>query len=226
MEFLNRGKHVEGQVTIEEAGVSIAQHLTTPITSETLLNPKIVILAKEFSVTVTSSVVWLVEQGLDITLKQCRAYRTSSRETILTVSQFYPVTDVAVFQASPYSKARVKTVDELPTVPWSIDDFAQLAVLPFEVPQAIMDLCSRTPDQWIGSSDVYEKAEVTPKAGMGKIAGFGYSTRKRFERSNPPWRTDWSHGGLPQQYYSVDEAAAILWAKVRSDPPSSSVELL
>jgi hypothetical protein len=185
-----------------------------------------VILAEEFSVPVVSSVIWLVEQGLDITLKQYKAYKTSGGEIILTVSQFYPVADVSAFQAAPYSKAHKKPADQLPVVPWSIDDFAQLAALPFEVPQAIMDLCSRTPDHWIGSSDVYEKAGVVQKAGMGKLAGFGYSTRTRFERSNPPWKTNWGHGGLPQQYYSVDEAAAILWSKVRSDLLSSSIEIL
>lgn len=226
MEFLNREKHGEGQVTLEEAAVNITQHVDGAITAELLLNPKILILAEEFSVTVTSSVIWLVEQGLDITLKQYKAYQTSSGEIVLTVSQFYPVADVAAFQAAPYSKAHKKSIDELPVVPWTIDDYAQLAALPFEVPQAVMDLCSRLPGHWVGSSDVYEKAGVTTRSGMGKLAGFGYSIRTRFERSNPPWQLDWSHGGLHQQYYSVDEATAILWTKVRSDPPSSSVELL
>lgn len=216
MEFLNRGKRAESHVTLEEAAVSIAQHVTAAITPEVLLNPRIVILAEEFTVNVTSSAIWLIEQGLDITLKQYRAYQTSSGETILTVSQFYPVADVAAFQAGPYSKAHVKTVDNLPVVSWSIDDFALLAALPFEVPQAVLDLCSKTPDLWIGSSDVYEAAGVTTRAGMGRLAGFGYSIRTRFERSNPPWKTDWSHGGLPQQYYSIDEATAALWLKARA----------
>jgi hypothetical protein len=226
MEFLNRGKQVERQVTLEEAAVDIAQHVTSVITADVLLSPRIVILAEEFSVTVTSSVIWLVEQGLDITLKQYRAYQTTNGETILTVSQFYPVVDVAAFQAAPYSKAHAKTVDNRPVIPWTIDDLAQLAALPFEVPQAVMDLCSQRPGDWIGSSEVYEKAGVTSKSsGMGKLAGFGYSIRKRFERSNPPWQSNWSHGGLPQQYYSVDEATALLWTKVRSDPTSLSAEL-
>jgi hypothetical protein len=226
LEFLNRGKRVENQVTLEEASISIAQHLISAITPETLLNPKIVIVAEDFSVTATSSVVWLVEQGLDITLKQYRAYETSHDEKILTVSQYFPVTDIATFQASPYSKAHNKVIDQLPSVAWSIDDLAQLAALPFVVPQALMDLCSQSPDEWIGSSDVYKKAGVTSRAGMGKLAGFGYSIRTRFERSNTPWSTDWSHGGLPQQYYSVDKATAILWTKVRSDESSAKVELI
>jgi hypothetical protein len=216
MEFLNRGKTPQAQITRDEASVSLNQHVATGLMKETLLSPKIVILAEEFSVTVTSSVIWLVEQGLEITLKQYKAYRTASGETIMTVSQFYPVADVAAFQASPFSKAHQKKVENLPEIPWTIEDLAQIIVLPFEVPQALMDLCADRPEEWIGSSEVYERAGVTQKSGMGKMAGFGFSVRTRFERSNAPWNIDWAHGGVSQQYYRLDQETAQIWQEARA----------
>ena len=40
------------------------------LSPDLLLQPRIVLLAEKFSPTVTSSVVWLNEQGVDITLKR------------------------------------------------------------------------------------------------------------------------------------------------------------
>src|SRR6266705_1740336 len=44
---------------------------------ETLRQPRIVLLAREYPMAVTASVVWLCERGLDITLMQFSAYRAS-----------------------------------------------------------------------------------------------------------------------------------------------------
>ena len=90
MEFLNRDRPASARITQDEASVGLNQHVLSGITAEKLLSPRIVILARDFSVNVTSSVIWLTEQGLDITLKKYRAYRTQSGETVLTVSQLLP----------------------------------------------------------------------------------------------------------------------------------------
>ena len=51
---------------------------------------------------------------------------------------------------------------------------------------------------------------------MGKMAGFGYSIRTRFKRSNPPWSMDWGHGGVSQQYYSISDEMAAMWLEQRA----------
>jgi len=51
------------------------------------------LVAAEFPPTVTATVVWLTEMGLDITLKKILAYRTA-QETMITVSTLYPFIDV------------------------------------------------------------------------------------------------------------------------------------
>jgi hypothetical protein len=188
------------------------------LSPELLLRPRIVLLARDFSSTVTSSVVWLNEQGVDITLKRYQAYRTPSHETVVTVSQYYPLRDVAAFEVAPHLRSHAtRPVTELPEVPWSEEDLRLLQSLPFDVPHAILDLCSARPHEWIGSSDAYEQAGVERKSGPARIAAFGWSMRTRFQRGNPPWNAEWAAGGQNQMYYSVDGATAELWNSVRAE---------
>jgi Domain of unknown function (DUF4268) len=77
---------------------------------ENLRRPRIVIVAGEFPPVVTATTVWLTEMGLDITLVQVKAYRTA-HETLIHVSQLFPVPDVEEFTVSP-RQAEVKAVEE------------------------------------------------------------------------------------------------------------------
>lgn len=64
-------------LTATEALERLQGHADSGLSSEILLQPRIVLLAEDFSSTVTSSVVWLNEQGIDIILKRYQAYKTS-----------------------------------------------------------------------------------------------------------------------------------------------------
>lgn len=87
-------------LTEEDARLQILEH-AGELDQETLRNPRIVLVAGDFSDVTTSSVVWLTERGLDITLQQVQAYQISSGEMILTVSQLYPLAAVDDFRISP-----------------------------------------------------------------------------------------------------------------------------
>lgn len=126
--------------------------------------------------------------------------------------------NVAAFEVGPRTRrSTASDRAELPEVPWSIEDLTLFRSLRFEVPHAILDLCSALPGEWIGSTDAYERAGVERKSGMGKLAGFGYTVRTRFGRSNPPWNTNWGEGGVSQQYYCVTQETASLWLNLRGD---------
>lgn len=213
MDFLNRNGG-DSLITEAEAAEKLELHVPAGISSETLMRPRIVILAEDFSATVTSSVVWLNEQSVDITLKQYRAYGTAGGETILTVSQVYPVAEVAAFEVRPRS-GHTQTPENLPEIPWTEEDLYLLQSLPFAVPHAVLDLCSFAPGTWIGSAEAYEQAGVGQASGMGRLAGFGYSVRTRFKRSNSPWIAKWAHGGKQQAYYCVSNDTAERWLRVR-----------
>ena len=77
---------------------------------ENLRRPRIVIVAGEYPPVVTATTVWLTEMGLDISLVQVRAYRTA-QETLIYVSQLFPVKDVEDFTVSP-RQAEVQAIEE------------------------------------------------------------------------------------------------------------------
>jgi len=77
---------------------------------ENLRRPRLVIVAGDFPPVVTATTVWLTEMGLDITLMQVRAFRTAN-ETLIHVSQLFPVRNVEEFTVSP-RQAEVKAVEE------------------------------------------------------------------------------------------------------------------
>jgi hypothetical protein len=201
-------------LTATEALEKLQSHTDSGLSPDVLLSPRIVLLAEDFSPTVTSSVVWLNEQGIDITLKRYQAYKTPHGETVVTVSQYYPVADVAAFEVGPRKRSTAPIREILPEIPWSTEDLELLLTLPFEVPHAVLNLCAASPGEWIGSTDVYAEAGVEKASGMGKLAGFGFAVRKRFVRNNPPWNTHWAQGGVSQQYYSINKDVAEAWLEI------------
>lgn len=102
---------------IEDALAALAEH-APELSEERLRRPRIVLLARDFPPTVTASVVWLTEMGIDITLQRFQAYRSTvpgaegaaHTQVLVTVSQLYPVRDVEEFTVSPaQAQARAAT---------------------------------------------------------------------------------------------------------------------
>lgn len=87
-------------LAIEQAEQEIVEHCGE-LDEEILNSPRIVLVASTFSAVTTTTVDWLTKQGLDITLQQVQAYRISTGEKILTVSQLYPLAVVEDLLVSP-----------------------------------------------------------------------------------------------------------------------------
>jgi hypothetical protein len=210
-EFLVRTEDLK--LTSEEAAEKLQAHAAdVELSAETFLSPRIVLLAESFPETVTTSVVWLAEQGVDITLRRYQAYQTAGGETILTVSQVYPLADVASFLVGPRrGPAPARRAEELPEVEWSVDDFRILIGLGFPVPIAVLNACAEQPGRWVSSTTIFQRAGVTRQSGSGQLAGFGYSVRTRFARCNHPWQTKWRAGGENVNYYRIDSTTAEKW---------------
>ncbi|HZS94996.1 MAG TPA: hypothetical protein VFA78_09380 [Chloroflexota bacterium] len=214
-EFLRRTG--QGNLTTDESLEVLQNHAASGLFPDLLMQPRIVLLARDFSSTVTSSVVWLNEQGVEITLKRYRAYRTSSNETVVTISQYYPVLEVASFEVAPRLRARnARTITDLPEVAWSAEDLELLASLSFEVPHAVLDLCSRCPDEWVRCSDVYESVNVERASGKAKLAVFTRALATRFHRRNHPWQYKWAAGDVKEMHYRLDSETAELWRTIRT----------
>ena len=91
----------------DEAYAELHAH-APDLSQDSLRRPRIVLLAKDFSPDLMSSVVWLSEMGLDIRLVQISAFRSyvqggsgSANLPMISVRQVYPLADVEEFSISP-----------------------------------------------------------------------------------------------------------------------------
>ncbi len=116
-----------GPVSEDEARERLEAHAGGELDPDLLRQPRIALMAASFPPQVTASAVWLTEMGLDVSLVSFNAYRTGS-ETVLTVSQIWPVPDVEDFTVSPRqaelraAHERVRTRREANAVGQLVDD--------------------------------------------------------------------------------------------------------
>lgn len=121
----NRGS----KTSTEEALSDLRAH-APDLSLGTIRQPRVVLLAREYSVVVTASAVWLSEIGLDITLLQFKAYQAtapdengaSHTQVLISVSQLYPVRDVEEFMISP-QRLQAQTTGQL----WNKENYLQAA---------------------------------------------------------------------------------------------------
>lgn len=87
-------------VTDEIAREGLEDHVGGALELEKLRQPRIVLVAHGFDESVTNTVVWLSESGLDIVLMRYQLYRTPS-EPLFVISQLYPTPDTEEFTLTP-----------------------------------------------------------------------------------------------------------------------------
>lgn len=205
-------------LTEAEAMAKLETHSDVGLLPDQLINPRVVLLAEAFPPSVTATAVWLNERGIDLTLMRYQAYRTGPGQIILTVSQLYPVREVADFEVAPHTTAKPATAAiDAPEIPWSEEDLGVLAEAANATTLAIVDLCALSPDTWIAASDVYQRAGVTTASGTGQLGGFGLTVRSKFKRINPPYERQWSAGGTNQAYYRMGQELGAAWRQIRGE---------
>jgi hypothetical protein len=205
-------------LTEAEALSKLETHSAVGLLPDQLINPRVVLLAESFPPSVTATAVWLNERGIDLTLMRYQAYRTTPDHIVLTVSQLYPVREVADFEVAPHTSAKAQSAAlALPEISWSEQDLAELIGVANATTLAIVDLSALSPDTWISASDVYSRAGVTVPSGTGQLGGFGLTVRTRFKRSNPPFEREWGTDGTNQACYRMGPELSTIWRQLRGD---------
>ncbi len=200
-----------GDQTDEEQALDLLNdHADFELSLELLRKPRIILVASEFPPTVTATVVWLTEMGLDITLKKFLAYRTAN-ETIITVSRFYPVQDVEEFTVAPQKTVARPTTPEYPQIEWTLEDFQLLREFANQTTLAALSLCSSRPDQFVSLRDVEAESGRTRYQARADLAMLTMAVKRRLGRSNWPFKALWAAGGEKQFYYRMDPEYAELW---------------
>lgn len=108
--YVEHRRRSDPSITEENASKELLDH-AGELDPEVLRQPRVVLVAGVFSPVTMATVVWLVDQGLDITLQKIQAYRTVGGEIVVSVSQLFPVVDVEDFMVSPM-RAEARTVQE------------------------------------------------------------------------------------------------------------------
>lgn len=190
-----------------------------------LRSPAIVIVAESFTPTMTSSVVWLSEQGVDITLREFQLYR-SDEGLLLTVSQTWPVRDVEEFTVKPRRQDAEAVREErtFPSITWGEDDLRALLERLTGTKQestvvGMLDLASSADGRRVGWEDLVAHAGRSPAQARSDLAHLTMITKADFGRENWPVTVVWPDGILS---YQMDEPTAAAWAAVRRKTPEKS----
>jgi hypothetical protein len=175
-------------VADEEALAALEEHTQDRMLAvESLRQPRIVLLAASFPPVVTATAVWLREMGLDISLVQFQAYRTD-QETLVTVSQLFPVPTVEEFTVVPRANVQAGTQQEYSTDPLSAGDFATLASSVTNAGiRGALDLCARRPGEWVSYAEICEYTGRSRPQLRADLAGLTRLVHKRLGKSSWPF---------------------------------------
>ena len=186
------------------------------LNEESVRNPRIVLIAAEFPTSVTTSVVWLNERSVDISLVRYRAYRLESDQIIVTFSRFFPVPSVEEFTVG-----RLRATENGETTasaePWDDEALRRVAERGNVATLTLMDLCAAS-EKPVGVTDIQTHAGLTPGQVRGQLAGFTMLLRNKrngFKQSAWPVQIAWLPGGVAS--YTMEPALKSMWTALRTD---------
>ncbi len=212
--FLSRsGVHVSAQEALER----LTTHTDFSVDEATLRRPRIVLVAGSFPPIVTATAVWLGEMGVSFTLIRVQAYQLTDGEQpvrLVSVSQLYPVPEVESFMVGPRPRSEPTTdvSSALPTVEWTVEDYAKLrAIPPRATVRTILDMCSAQPGTHLELRTIEAAAGRTVYQARGELAGLTMIVKGRFGRNNWPFRMDWAANGDNQANYIMPQEQAARW---------------
>lgn len=197
-------------MTQEQAAEALQAHAEL-VSDESLANPRVVVVAQGFSPVVISSVVWLAERGVDLSLVRFQPYEHSSGEVFVTFSQIYPLPDISKSIVAPGTPTAEISTEKLPSADWTATDLVALGRVANITTRTALDLCAERPDGHVSLTEIVEAAGVTRPAARGQLAGLTMVTKRRFGRRNWPFVFEWAVDGSQQAFYTMPAPTAALW---------------
>lgn len=140
------------------------------VTAETLKQPRIVLVATHSPPAVTASVVWLNEQGVDISLVRLRPYQLPG-QVVVAFSQLFPVPDVEDFTISRHRGSTSTLAEADPGPAWDEASLALLAAVGNPATLAALDLCAQPEADEVRVVDIVEHSGLTGPQVRGHLAG-------------------------------------------------------
>lgn len=186
------------------------------VTTESLKQPRIVLVATHFPAAVTSSAVWLNEQGVDLSLVRFRPYELPTGQVVVAFSQLFPVPDVEDFTIGRRTGTITTSTSEEPGPHWDSAALAKLAGVANGTTLAVMDLCAQPDAGDLRVVDVMEHAGLSNAQVKGHLAGLTMLLRNKkngFPQNVWPFLVSWTSTG--QAIYRMEAETAETWRSIR-----------
>jgi len=211
-------------MTPEQAAEALQAHAEL-VSDDTLANPRVVVVAQGFTPIVMSSVVWLADRGVDLSLVRFQPYQQANGQVFVTFSRLYPLPDLEKSMIAPGAPTSEVSSEKLPTTEWSVADLVGLGRVANTVTRTALDLCADRPGGTVSLTEIVEAAGVTREVARGHLAGLTMVIKRRFSRRNWPFQIAWAADGTQQAFYRMTPEAAARWhqAVVQLDAEHSDV---
>lgn len=189
------------------------------VTPDTIRSPRVVLIASDFPASVTSTVVWLNEQGVSIDLVRFRPYQLEGGQALVNFTRIFPIPNVEDFTIDR-KKGSAKTTAQDPLVPgppWDLAALQQLAEQANEATLAVLDLCAADEASGVTVPDVMAHAGITSGQVKGQLAGLTMRIKNPkygFAQTNWPFEVEWQPGGVA--LYRLPPDLIPLWRQARS----------
>jgi len=217
--FLQKRGEPAGRDEIEQV---LADHVVGGVLVEdALTSPRVVILAEDFSSSLLSSIVWLSQSGVDISLRQVQLYRPdpSADGLFATVSQVWPLPEVDDFTVRPRSREGdpSRRATTLPAVPWTPEDLAALRERLHGTKQEaavlkLLDMASDSPELTVSWDELLEASTRNQYQLRSDLAHLTMMVKSDFGRQNWPFGDSWRGG---ERTYFLDAVTAASWRTLR-----------
>ncbi len=186
------------------------------LTAQSIKSPRIVLVAASYPVSVTASVVWLNEQGVDISLIRFRPYQLPSGDVLVSFTRTYPVPSVEDFTIGRRVDQVTESVAPGSGPMWDLPSLQRLAAQGNEATIAMMDLCAEDEGAGVSVLDIAKHADITPAQVRGQLAGLTMRLKNPkygFPQTGWPTQITWLPGGVAS--YSLNPHLVKLWKQAR-----------
>jgi hypothetical protein len=203
-------------MTTDEALEALESHAPT-LNEDSLTDPRMVIVAQGFGPVVISSVRWLANHGVDISLVRFQPYRSADGGLLVTFSRLFPLLDLEKTTVAPGVATSDVSNAQLPVVDWSRADLVALGRIANPCTKTALELCAATPEVPVKLTDIIGTAGISRPTGRAQLAGLTMMVKNRFARRNWPFETRWAADGTPQAFYVMPKATAERWLIAASE---------
>lgn len=188
------------------------------LTPDTIKSPRVVLIASDFPSSVTSTVVWLNEQGVSIDLVRFRPYKLEGGQVLVNFTRIFPIPNVEDFTIDrKKGPGKVATQEDVTPGPaWDLPALQQLAEQANEATLAVLDLCAADEANGVTVADVMAHAGITNGQVKGQLAGLTMRIKNPkygFAQTTWPFEVEWQPGGVA--LYRLAPDLIPLWRQAR-----------